>query len=137
MIDILHEIIKILHKKMLQAINLYWFYNDASEKDTSQMVIPTNLEEVNKGSSYPLLNKISFIQQKSRKKKILAKNQYRGGSCLKGGGGVWTVCRFKWEGGLARKRGVFSRGEVDTPTQTMWWYCKVAAVKQISGLLNW
>ena len=44
MIDILQEIIKILHKKMLQAINFYWFYNDASEKDTSQMVIPTNLE---------------------------------------------------------------------------------------------
>ena len=38
------------------------------------------------------------------------KNKYRGEDCLKGGGGAWTVCRFKG-GDLARKRGVvFLRG---------------------------
>ena len=31
----LQEIIKILHKKKLKAINLYWFYNDASEENNS------------------------------------------------------------------------------------------------------
>ena len=38
------------------------------------------------------------------------KNQYRGGTALKGR--AWTVCRFKGGGGgLARKRGmVFLRG---------------------------
>ena len=45
------------------------------------------------------------------------KNQYRGGDCLKKGGGGWTVCRFK--GGLGKKEGggVFlrgKRGSVDT-----------------------
>ena len=39
---------------------------------------------------------------------------YRG-DCLKKG--AWTVCRF--QGGLARKRGVFVRGRVvDTPVYT-------------------
>ena len=35
MINILVEIIKILHEKMLKAITLYWFHNDASEKNNS------------------------------------------------------------------------------------------------------
>ena len=35
MINILQEIIKILHKKMLKAINLYWFHNAESEKNNS------------------------------------------------------------------------------------------------------
>ena len=34
-INILQEIIKILQEKMLKAINLYWFHNDASEKNNS------------------------------------------------------------------------------------------------------
>ena len=33
MIHVLQEIIKILHEKILKAINLYWFHNDASEKN--------------------------------------------------------------------------------------------------------
>ena len=32
MIKILNELIKILHAKMLNAIYLYWFHNDISEK---------------------------------------------------------------------------------------------------------
>ena len=42
----------------------------------------------------------------------VTKNQYRsGGLPKKRGGGVWTVCRFKW--GLARERGVvFLRGVI-------------------------
>ena len=32
MINILQDILKILHEKMLKAINLYWLHNDASEK---------------------------------------------------------------------------------------------------------
>ena len=44
MIYILNEIIKILHKKMLKTIYLYWFHNDISEEKKSLMVIPTNLE---------------------------------------------------------------------------------------------
>ena len=35
MINILQEIIKILLKEMLKAINLYWLHNDASEKNNS------------------------------------------------------------------------------------------------------
>ena len=35
MTNILHEIIKILHEKMLNAIYLYWFYNDTSKKNNS------------------------------------------------------------------------------------------------------
>ena len=35
MINILQEIIKILHEKMSKAINLYWFHNDVSEKNNS------------------------------------------------------------------------------------------------------
>ena len=31
-INILQEILKILQKKMLKVINLYWFNNDATEK---------------------------------------------------------------------------------------------------------
>ena len=34
-INILQEIIKILHDKMSKAINLYWFYNDASDESNS------------------------------------------------------------------------------------------------------
>ena len=34
-IDILQEIIRILHEKILKAVNLYWFKNDASEKTYS------------------------------------------------------------------------------------------------------
>ena len=34
-INILQEIIGILHKKMLKAINLYWFLNNTSEKNNS------------------------------------------------------------------------------------------------------
>ena len=33
MIKILYEIIKILHEEMLNAIYLYWFHNDASERN--------------------------------------------------------------------------------------------------------
>ena len=32
MINVLQEIIEILHEKMLKAIDLYWICNDASEK---------------------------------------------------------------------------------------------------------
>ena len=35
MINILQEIIKILLKEMLKAINLYWLHNDASKKNNS------------------------------------------------------------------------------------------------------
>ena len=35
MINILQEIIKILHNKVLKTINLYWFHIDASEKINS------------------------------------------------------------------------------------------------------
>ena len=35
MINILFEMIKILHEKMLNTIYLYWFHNDASEKNNS------------------------------------------------------------------------------------------------------
>ena len=35
MINILQLIIKILHKKMLKAINLYWSLNDALERNNS------------------------------------------------------------------------------------------------------
>ena len=35
MINILQEIIKILHEKMSKAINLYWFHNDVSEENNS------------------------------------------------------------------------------------------------------
>ena len=34
-INILQEIIKILHDKILKAMNLYWFYNDASDENNS------------------------------------------------------------------------------------------------------
>ena len=34
-INILKEIRKILHEKMLKVINLYWFHNDVSEKTNS------------------------------------------------------------------------------------------------------
>ena len=43
MINILQEIITILHKKMLKAINLYWFHNNASEKKNHK-IVPTNLD---------------------------------------------------------------------------------------------
>ena len=35
MINILQQIIKVLHEKILKVINLYWFLNDASEKHNS------------------------------------------------------------------------------------------------------
>ena len=35
MINILHEMIKILHEEMLNAIYLYWFHNDTSEENNS------------------------------------------------------------------------------------------------------
>ena len=35
MINILQEIIKIMLNEILKAINLYWFNNDASEKNIS------------------------------------------------------------------------------------------------------
>ena len=34
-IKILYEMIQILHEKMLNAVYLYWFYNDASEKNNA------------------------------------------------------------------------------------------------------
>ena len=33
MINILQKIMKILHEKILKVINLYWFHNDAREKN--------------------------------------------------------------------------------------------------------
>ena len=33
MINILQEVIKILHEEMFNAMNLYWFHNDASDKN--------------------------------------------------------------------------------------------------------
>ena len=33
MINILYEMIKILHEKMLNAIYFFWFHKDASEKN--------------------------------------------------------------------------------------------------------
>ena len=35
MINVLYEMIKILHEKMLNAIYFYWFHNDTSEKNNS------------------------------------------------------------------------------------------------------
>ena len=35
MINILHKMVKVLPKKILNAIYLYWFYNDTSEKNNS------------------------------------------------------------------------------------------------------
>ena len=35
MINILYEMIKILHEKMLNAIYLYWFHNDALAENNS------------------------------------------------------------------------------------------------------
>ena len=55
-INILQEIIKIFHEEILKALNLYWSQKDASKKNNS-----LNGHLVNKGSSYLLLNKISFI----------------------------------------------------------------------------
>ena len=34
MINVLYEMIKILHEKMLNAIYLYWFHNDTQRKIT-------------------------------------------------------------------------------------------------------
>ena len=36
MFNILYKMIKILYEEMLNAINLYWFYNDTSEKNNWQ-----------------------------------------------------------------------------------------------------
>ena len=51
------------------------------------------------------------------------KNQYRGGNCLKRGGGLGQFADLKGGGGLARKRGVVflkgGRGGVDTPMHNM------------------
>ena len=49
------------------------------------------------------------------------KKQYRGGNCLKGGLGHFADLRGRGGGGLARKRGGFLRGGVDTPMHTMKW----------------
>ena len=46
MIEILYEIIKILLEKMLNAIYLYWFHNDVSEK----------INSLNDHSSEPWIN---------------------------------------------------------------------------------
>ena len=35
MINILHKMVKVLPKKILNAIYLYWFYNDTSDKNNS------------------------------------------------------------------------------------------------------
>ena len=35
MINILQEIIKVLHEKMLKTIDFYWFHSDASKKKNS------------------------------------------------------------------------------------------------------
>ena len=35
MINVLQGLLKIKHAKMLQAINLYWFHNNVSEKNKS------------------------------------------------------------------------------------------------------
>ena len=51
--------------------------------------------------------------------RILEKLIYRR-NCLKGrGGGGWTVCKFKRPACKKRDGGVFLRGEVSTPMQTM------------------
>ena len=50
----------------------------------------------------------------------MTKNQYRGGDCLKKGGGVWAVCRFKGELGKKEGGGDFEGG-VDTPMHTNFW----------------
>ena len=43
----LQEVTKILQKKVLTAINLYWFHNDATNKSNwLYMVIPTNLDSM-------------------------------------------------------------------------------------------
>ena len=39
----------------------------------------------------------------------VTKNRYRGGNCLKKGGGAWTICRFK-EGAWQERRGVVFEG---------------------------
>ena len=46
MINILYEMIKILHKKMLNAICLYWFHNDTLAENNS----------LNGHSNQPLIN---------------------------------------------------------------------------------
>ena len=46
MVNILQEIIKIMPEKMLKAINLYWFHNDASEKNNS-LDDPSNEHRIN------------------------------------------------------------------------------------------
>ena len=35
MINILHEIITILHEKLLKVIYFYWLHNDASEENST------------------------------------------------------------------------------------------------------
>ena len=51
-----------MHGKMLKAINLYSFHNDASERNFTLNVIPTNLEYMNRVSSNLLSNKITFLK---------------------------------------------------------------------------
>ena len=51
MINILLWIIKIMHKQMLKTINLYWFHNDASERNNS----------LNGHSKKPWINEQRFV----------------------------------------------------------------------------
>ena len=51
MINILQEIIEILHEKMLKAINLQWFHNDVSEKNNP----------LNYLSNEPRVNRSMFV----------------------------------------------------------------------------
>ena len=60
-INILQEKIKILHKKMLKAINLYQFHKNASEKST-WLNGYSNESKINRGSSY-LLSSKNFLEK--------------------------------------------------------------------------
>ena len=44
MVNILYEMIKILHEKMLNAIYLYWFHNDQYIREKELTECPTNNE---------------------------------------------------------------------------------------------
>ena len=48
MTNILYEIIKILHEKLLNAIYLYWFHNDAAERENNSLNGRSNKPWINK-----------------------------------------------------------------------------------------
>ena len=63
MINILLKIIKILHKKMLKSITLYWFHNDAS----SSYLQLKKISLVNRNDKNELTKSIFVVVSKQRR----------------------------------------------------------------------